>query len=163
MHLVQLIVSNPWKSLKFLYTWSVSTSLVVLRGIILPNIPIYQPLRIRLQRAYLSSAAVVFPDLVHRLPVGPLPKTEAWPLKSSTHRFEGYLIPGTKATLLKELSAGNSHKHQCVVLYAHGGGYARGEAKMYLKYMKRWERVAMSMSLDLVFLSVEYRLFSTLQ
>jgi acetyl esterase/lipase len=46
---------------------------------------------------------------------------------------------------------------KCVVLYAHGGGYARGEAKMYINYMERWVKAATLENLDMVFLSVEYR------
>ncbi|KAF4996271.1 hypothetical protein FDECE_12515 [Fusarium decemcellulare] len=47
---------------------------------------------------------------------------------------------------------------RCVALYAHGGGYARGEANMYVDYMERWVAVAKESGLDLVFLSVEYRI-----
>lgn len=46
----------------------------------------------------------------------------------------------------------------CLVLYAHGGGYARGEARMYLNYMERWQREAEKVGLELTFLSVEYRM-----
>jgi len=69
--------------------------------------------------------------------------------------FTAYLIPGNKSSLMRIETAKRSS--QCIVLYSHGGGYARGEAKMYLKYMERWERVAAEEGLDLVFLSVEYR------
>ena len=44
-----------------------------------------------------------------------------------------------------------------VVLYGHGGGYARGEARMYVPYMKRWVEVAEEKGLQIVFLSIEYR------
>ncbi|KAJ5707659.1 hypothetical protein N7488_007460 [Penicillium malachiteum] len=114
----------------------------------------YQSLRIQLHRAYLSSCATTFPDLVYRLPVGQVPESRAKLIKSD---FVGYLIPGNKSHLLSQISAKPSNS-QCVILYAHGGGYARGEAKMYLDYMERWVRCARSKDLDIVFLSVEYPL-----
>lgn len=157
MHLLRLIVGNPLKSLKFLYTWTTTSFLVVLKCLLLPHYPVYQNLRTLLQRAYLSSTAVAFPDLVHRLPVGKLLDSEARYLMSPSGDFESYLIPGTKNAILRDLSSHDSLQNKCIVLYAHGGGYARGEAKMYLKYMNRWERVAMAADLDLVFLSIEYR------
>ena len=157
MHLALLIISNPFKAVKFLYTWAATSFLVLLQCLLLPHYPAYQDLRTRLQRAYLSSTVVAFPDLVHRLPVGPLPDSEACPIKSSSHDFEGYLIPGMKGTIVEVLASSGKCHDKCIVLFAHGGGYSKGEARMYLNYMKRWERVAREQGLDLVFLSVEYR------
>jgi hypothetical protein len=114
--------------------------------------PVYQSLRTQFHRAYLSSAQLL-PELVHRLPVGRVPESKAKEIKSDIH---AYFIPGNKFSLLAQL-AETSNPAKCVVLYAHGGGYARGEAKMYMRYMERWERVAKQSGLDLVFLSVEYR------
>ncbi|KAH7379067.1 Alpha/Beta hydrolase protein [Cadophora sp. MPI-SDFR-AT-0126] len=158
MHLFTLVSRDPLKTAIFLYTWITSSILVLLTRFLLPHIPAYQPIRIRLSRAYLSSAALIFPDLVHRLPVGPLPKSQAYPIASASHGFEGYLIPGSKGSVIKELVSHSASQAKCVVLFAHGGGYARGEAKMYLNYMNRWEKVAKEAGVDLVFLSVEYPL-----
>ncbi|KAG4427851.1 hypothetical protein IFR05_016669 [Cadophora sp. M221] len=160
MHIAVLICSNPLRAAGFLYTWITASVLVILNRLLLPHYPVYQDLRVRFQRAYLSSAALLFPDLVHRLPVGELPDSQAFPIRSSSHGFEGYLIPGSKGPIIKDLASHNMRQGKCVVLYAHGGGYARGEARMYLNYMNRWERVASKTGLDLVFLSVEYPLSS---
>ncbi|KAK5400811.1 hypothetical protein LTR06_011232 [Exophiala xenobiotica] len=54
--------------------------------------------------------------------------------------------------------ADKSHDMQCVAVYAHGGGYARGEARMYIRYMERWVRVAAEAGIHLTFVSVEYPL-----
>jgi carboxylesterase type B len=67
--------------------------------------------------------------------------------------------------MLEAVASGDSN-NRCIVVYAHGGGYARGEARMYLKYMERWEKVAKEMGVDVIFLSVEYReslMFSSTQ
>ena len=67
----------------------------------------------------------------------------------------GYVVPGSKS--FKEMRSETPEGRNCVVLYAHGGGYARGEARMYLNYMERWIRVAAKAGLNLCFISVEYR------
>jgi hypothetical protein len=152
MHLLALLLRNPLNSIRFLYTFLAQSLIVFLRRLLLPHIPIYQSLRIQLQRAYMSSCSATFPDLTYRLPVGPVATTRAKRVGSD---FIGYIIPGTKS--LKPLTASGVGNTRCVALFAHGGGYARGEAKMYINYMERWERVAAEASLDLTFLSVEYR------
>lgn len=154
MHLLALLLNNPLRTIRFVYTWLAQSSFVLLRRLLLPHVPVYQSLRIQLHRAYLSSCASTFPDLVYRLPVGPVPERSAKPV--STPDFLGYVIPGRKTDLIEGAWV-HAKPNQCVILYAHGGGYARGEAKMYLNYMKRWERVASTYGLDIVFLSVEYR------
>lgn len=152
MHLVELILRHPLQALLFGYTFIAQAAVVALRRILLPHIDSYQSLRLQLQRAYLSSCSMTFPDLTHRLPVGPSPEHRARLVGTN---FTGYIIPGT-ADLTS--SAGNHVRStRCVVVYAHGGGYARGEAKMYIRYMERWVRVAAAAGLDLAFLSVEYR------
>jgi hypothetical protein len=101
----------------------------------------------------MSTCVSILPNLVYRLPVGPVPEVRAKEIQAD---FLAYLIPGNKPSLLSQI-AKQSTKSQCIVLFAHGGGYARGEAKMYLNYMERWVEVAAEIGLDIVFLSVEYR------
>jgi acetyl esterase/lipase len=103
----------------------------------------------------MSSCVSTFPDLVYRLPVGPVPESKAKQVHTS---FNGYVIPGARSFLLADIAKKPSTS-QGVVLFAHGGGYARGEAKMYLDYMERWVTVATERGLDIVFMSVEYREF----
>lgn len=153
MNLILLLLRNPIKTLRFFYTWLVQSTLLGLRRVLLPHVPMYQPFRIQLHRAYLSSCITTFPDLVYRLPIGQVPESRAKIIQSD---FLGYVIPGSKSSLLS-LIAQKPSNSQCVVLYAHGGGYARGEAKMYLTYMERWAKGAAAEGLELVFLSVEYR------
>jgi hypothetical protein len=152
MHILNLILRNPSSAIRFSYSFVAQSFLVVLRRILLPHIPNYQSLRVQFQRAYLSSCSATFPDLTHRLPVGPVAETKAKQVGSD---WTGYIIPGHKS--LKPLTAGDPGQSRCIALYAHGGGYARGEAKMYINYMERWVRVAAEAGLDLTFLSVEYR------
>jgi hypothetical protein len=152
MHLVELILRHPAQASLFTYTFLAQSVLVVLRKVLIPHIVPYQSLRIQFHRAYLSSCSATFPDLAWRLPVGPVPEYKARLLNAE---FTGYIIPGTKS--LKVIPGEPSSPTRCVALYAHGGGYARGEAKMYIGYMERWVRVASEHGLDLVFLSVEYR------
>lgn len=153
MNLLLLLLRNPIRGFRFLYTWLAQSGLVVLRRILLPHIPHYQSLRLQLQRAYLLSCSTQFPDFTFRLPIGLVSDTKA---KRICDDFVGYLIPGRKAGLI-DVVAGGDTANRCIVLYAHGGGYARGEAKMYIKYMERWERVAKELGVDIIFLSVEYR------
>ena len=128
MYLIQLVFHHPLQALVFLYTFVVQSLLVLLRRTLLPHISQYQSVRLQLQRAYLSSCSATFPDLTHRLPVGPVPDNKA---KRVGTDFTGYLIPGYKN--LKADAVRHSGHSSCVILYAHGGGYARGEAKMYIK------------------------------
>jgi acetyl esterase/lipase len=155
MHLLILLLRNPISTLRFLYTWSALSAIVILKRILLPHISQYQSTRVQLQRAYLLSCSSTFPDLTHRLPVGQVSQIRATPI--GTTDFVGYIIPGSQSPILDRLTISNSHRTQCVVLYAHGGGYARGEAKMYMSYMERWVQKARESGLNLVFLSVEYR------
>ncbi|RAH70431.1 alpha/beta-hydrolase [Aspergillus aculeatinus CBS 121060] len=145
----KLLLQNPGRSCRFLYTFTVQMLLIGLRAILLPGLPHYQTLRLRLHRAYWSSSSYYFPELIHRLPVTDCPLARARRVGDS---FSGYVIPGTA-----ELSVTPDDKRQrCIVIYAHGGGYARGEARMYLNYMDRWLAGAAEEGLELVFLSVEY-------
>ncbi|ETN36649.1 uncharacterized protein HMPREF1541_08927 [Cyphellophora europaea CBS 101466] len=139
MNLLLLLLRNPLKTCKFAYTWFAQSLL---------------PLRLQLQRAYLSSCSATFPDLTHRLPVGPVTESRARLVVGDG--FKAYLVPGDKVHLLKPGTKKSGRR--CTVVYAHGGGYARGEAKMYLNYMERWVRVAEDAGLDLAFVSVEYPL-----
>jgi hypothetical protein len=153
MHLFELVSRHPLQATLFTYTFVVQSLLVIVKRLLLPHIPFYQSLRIQLHRAYLSSCSATFPDLAWRLPVGPVSKDEARIIEADD--FTGYLIPGTRC--VGDIVAIPKKVAKCVALYAHGGGYARGEAKMYISYMQRWVRSAKNAGLDLVFLSVEYR------
>lgn len=64
-------------------------------------------------------------------------------------------MPGT--VNLDSLAYIPNGSRKIIALYAHGGGYARGEARMYLPYMQRWIEAAVSHGLELCFLTVEYR------
>jgi hypothetical protein len=152
MHLLKLLFCNPFSSICFAYTFLAQCFIVVLRRSLLPHLPIYQSLRIQLQRAYMSSCSVTFPDLTYRLPVGLVADTKAKRVGSD---WTGYIIPGNHS--LKSAATKEPAESRCVALYAHGGGYARGEAKMYINYMERWVRFAAESGMDLTFLSVEYR------
>lgn len=153
MKLLLLLLRHPFAAVRFTYTWLAQSLLVLLRRALLPHLPSYQPLRLQLQRAYLSSASVTFPDLTHRLPVGPVLESRARYIRDSG--FEAYLVPGASSRLLEQ--GPERGRRRCIALYAHGGGYARGEAKMYLNYMERWVSVAAAAGVDLAFLSLEYR------
>lgn len=153
--LIGMLLRHPISALYFSYSFFVQVLLVLLRRLLLPHFPIFQTLRIQIHRAYLSSSALTFPDLVHRLPVVNCPEARA--RKVGTAGWTGYVVPG-QARLPERLTDVNGPS-QMVVLYAHGGGYARGEARMYLNYMERWIKVAAKHDLRLMFLSVEYRKF----
>lgn len=151
-NLFVVLLRHPLQALLFTHSFLSQIILVLLRRLLLPHFPVYQSLRLQIQRAYLSSAAWTFPDLTHRLPVGYLPANRA---RRVNPHIPAYLIPGTQT--LGEFSDRKSDRQKCVALFAHGGGYARGEARMYVNYMDRWVRFAAEAKLDLVFLSVEYR------
>ncbi|KAK5045787.1 hypothetical protein LTR84_008880 [Exophiala bonariae] len=147
-----LLLRHPLRAILFSHSFLSQILLTLLQRLLLPHFPSHQSLRLQIQRAYLSSASLTFPDLTHRLPVGNVPARRARKLEN----IPAYLVPGSR-----ELSdfAGPKHEtRRCVALFAHGGGYARGEARMYLNYMERWIRVAAQASLDLAFLTVEYPL-----
>ncbi|KIW98145.1 uncharacterized protein Z519_01729 [Cladophialophora bantiana CBS 173.52] len=153
MKLLLMLLKHPLRSLIFSYSFFTQILLLLLRRVLLPHFPIYQSLRIQIFRAYLASAALTFPDLTHRLPVGRLSLQRARKIDESV---PAYLIPGSRD--LSEFVLPTTKQQQCVVIYAHGGGYARGEARMYVNYMERWVREAREANLDLLFLSVEYPL-----
>ncbi|OQV06042.1 hypothetical protein CLAIMM_10680 [Cladophialophora immunda] len=152
-NLVLLLLRHPLRTLLFIHTFLSQVSLVLLRRLLLPHFPIFQSLRLQIQRAYLAAAAVTFPDLTHRLPVGNLSLRRA---RRVEEKVPAYLIPGTRQ--LSEFARSVKGKQQCVVLFAHGGGYARGEARMYINYMERWIAKSAQRDLDLAFFSVEYPL-----
>lgn len=149
VQLWELLLQSPLRSCRFLYAFGIQIFLVGLRSILLPTLPHYQSLRLQLHRAYWSSSSYYFPEVIHRLPVTNCPSERARRVGS---KFTGYIIPGSA-----DLAVLAGKRKYCVVLYAHGGGYARGEARMYLNYMDRWVKGAAEAGLNLVFLSVEYR------
>lgn len=151
-NLFLLLLRHPLQALLFTHSFFAQVVLVLLRRLLLPHFPFYQSLRLQIQRAYLSSASLTFPNLTHRLPVSNLSEKRARRVDEKIH---AYLIPGSQ-TLHEFLERKTDHQ-KCVALFAHGGGYARGEARMYVNYMERWVQFAMKARLDLAFLSVEYR------
>ena len=151
-NLLQLILRHPLQALLFTHSFISQVSLVLLRRLLLPHFPVYQPLRLQIQRAYLAAAALAFPDLPHRLPVGKVSLKRA---RKVDEKVPAFLVPGTRQ--LSHFSQPSNAKQRCVVLFAHGGGYARGEARMYLNYMERWIANSAQEDLDLAFFSVEYR------
>lgn len=150
--LAGMLLRHPISTLFFTYSFFAQVFLVLLRRLLLPHFPAYQDIRIQINRAYLSSSAIAFPDLVHRLPVVSCPETRARKVGTG---WTGYIVPGQAS--LPKTRRDEEDRSQMVALYAHGGGYARGEARMYLNYMERWIKVAAEHDLRLVFLSVEYR------
>ncbi|KAH8595052.1 Alpha/Beta hydrolase protein [Bisporella sp. PMI_857] len=153
-YLPWMLLRSPFQSLKLIYSFSIFSCIEILRRILLPHVPVYQSLRTRLFRAYLAAANVHFPEIIHRLPVS-APSSRAKLIE--TNDFKAYIIPG--GADVANLAAPTQEKqNRCVLLYAHGGGYARGEARMYLTYMERWIAVARRRGLDLVFVTVEYPL-----
>lgn len=152
MRVLLLLLRHPLRSIIFSHSFLAQVLLALLRRVLLPHFPHYQSLRVQIQRAYLSAAALTFPDLTHRLPVTNLSLKRARKLDDGV---PAYLIPGARP--LSEFRLAQKGRQASVVLFAHGGGYARGEARMYVNYMERWVRQAAQTDLDLVFVSVEYR------
>jgi acetyl esterase/lipase len=145
------LLQHPLQAAQFTYYFITEVFLILLHRLLLPNFPHYQSLRIEIQRAYLSSTSLFFPTFTHRLPADYGPN-EAAPIQGKGWR--GYVIPGPDTNILRHaIGDGNVR----VVLYGHGGGYARGEARMYVPYMQRWVAVAREQGVEVVFLSVEYR------
>lgn len=143
------MLGSPVLSAKFTYTFAVQVVLVCLKFALLPHLPRYQSFRTQIHRAYWSSSSTIFFPIIHRLPVTGCPEARARKIGSG---WTAYVIPGTQ-----KLEAVVAEPRTCVVVYAHGGGYARGEARMYLNYMERWQREAAELGLKIVFVSVEYR------
>ena len=150
-----LLLYNPSKSFLVLYTFLAQAFIVLLSQVLLAYLPTYQPLRIQLQRCYLSACHVHFPDLVHRLPVAEVHVTKA--RFHDKKGWKGYIIPGTVSPRHSFAKGRTLERPAAVIIYAHGGGCVRGEAKMYLNYFERWVKVAADKGLDIVFVSVEYR------
>lgn len=148
-----LLMRHPLRSILFAHSFFSQILLVLLRRLLLPHFPSHQSFRLQVQRAYLAAASLTFPDLTHRLPVGKLAPHRA----RKVENVPAYLIPGSRH--LSDFAGPKSERKRCVALFAHGGGYARGEARMYINYMERWVRGAAQEELDLVFLTVEYRGF----
>ena len=151
-NLLMLLLKHPLRSFLFSYSFATQVVLALVRRIVLPHFPVYQSFRLQIQRAYQSSAALTFPDLPHRLPVSGMPVDRARKVSGAP----AYLVPGGKD--LASFTHKSATLQRCVILFAHGGGYARGEARMYVNYMERWVKVAEDAKLDLVFMTVEYRM-----
>ncbi|KAF9892983.1 hypothetical protein FE257_012394 [Aspergillus nanangensis] len=155
VQLWKLLLQSPIRSCRFLYTFTVQVSLTLLRAILLPSLPRYQSLRQLLHRAYWSSSSYYFPELIHRLPVTDCAPTRARKVGAD---WTGYVIPGTHDLESYGVTKTAGGVPWCVVIHAHGGGYARGEARMYLNYMERWVKGAEEAGLEITFLGVEYPL-----
>ncbi|KAF7527642.1 hypothetical protein PCG10_002606 [Penicillium crustosum] len=151
VHFTAVILGHPLQALKFCYSFFAQCFIDITERVLLPHYPTYQSLRTRLARAYLGAAAIHLPDIVHRLPVSNCPASRARPVEGAN--WKGYIIPGS-CTLLDN---DDEYKY-IIILYAHGGGYVRGEARQYLNYMERWINAAAGKGIKLIFLSVEYPL-----
>lgn len=147
-----LAIQHPIQAVVFFYGFLVRVLIVLGSRILLPNAPRYQSLRTELQRAYLTSTSLNFPDLTFCLPAA-YPESQAFPIQGSG--WKGWLIPGGKDALSTLERAAKQDDHR-VVIYAHGGGYARGTARMYTPYMHRWAGGATGHGIKLIFLSLEY-------
>ncbi|EXJ91708.1 hypothetical protein A1O3_00258 [Capronia epimyces CBS 606.96] len=161
-HLLVVLLRAPFQTCAFLYVFIAQVVLVLLKRLLLPHFPIYQSLRLQVQRAYLSSASLTYPELVHRLPVTTSEQRaqRVGNGNGNGNGWTGYLIPGHHDQDLRPFTQTPPDGSRCVVLYAHGGGYARGEARMYIPYMERWVACAAEQGILLLFLSVEYPLTS---
>jgi hypothetical protein len=62
-------IDSPIDSLLFVYAFLVQVILILLQRLLLPKFPTYQSFRTQMQRAYLATAAVYYPDIPHRMPV----------------------------------------------------------------------------------------------
>lgn len=147
--LIKLMLGSPLRSLKFTYTFAAQVLLVCLKHALLPHLPKYQSFRTQIHRAYLSSSATLFFPLTHRLPVTGCPEERA---RRVGDGWTAYVIPGTS-----RLEGIAQDPRACAIVYSHGGGYARGEARMYLNYMERWIKEGRKLGLEFTFVSVEYR------
>jgi len=148
--LLEVLAQNPLGSLKALYTCTCQTLLICLGFCLLPGLPRYQTLRQQIHKAYWASCSTYYSNIIHRLPVTRCPEERARRIGST---WTSYVIPGTA-----KLNSSMNDNGNVVILYAHGGGYARGEARMYLNYMERWQREASKVGLQITFVSVEYRM-----
>jgi hypothetical protein len=149
--LAKKLIESPLSSILFIYAFLIQITLILLQRLLLPEFPVYQSIRTQVQRAYLSSAAIHHPDLPHRMPVT---ASQDNARQISGDGWTGYLIPGHEK--LPKFCQSPAGKRRMVILFAHGGGYARGEARMYIRYMERWRRCAAKQQMEIVFLSVEY-------
>lgn len=161
--LARVIWRNPWGTVKFAYTFTAQLLLIGLKLILLPHLPRYQPLRTQVQRAYWASCSTLFPELIHRLPITAASCPQSRARRIGTADWTAYVIPGSKSldTVAQETVSAESST-PVIVVYAHGGGYARGEARMYLNYMERWQKEISKLDVDLTFVSVEYRASQTI-
>lgn len=150
---LRLMLQHPVQTCNFLYCFAIQLLLFALHRILLPTYPRYHSVRIEAQKAYLSSTSLHFPTLTHRLPAT-YSEQQATPITGKG--WNGYIISGETPHSLAEATDSNV---LTVVLYAHGGGYVRGEARMYLWYFKRWIAVAKTKGLEIIFVSVEYRTY----
>lgn len=153
LRFLQLVLEQPWSALVTLYVFATQVCLICLHRTLLPQWPRYQSFRLQLHRAWWAASSTHYPNLVHLLPITSCPDVRARKVGSS--EWTGYLIPGTR--VLTEIARSPPISKICVIIYAHGGGYARGEARMYLRFMERWEAKASRNGLNITFLSVEYR------
>lgn len=144
-----MILASPVEFIVFAYAFCIRITLIVASRLLLPPHSRYQSLRTEVQRAFQTSASLHFREFTHRLPAEYPPRDARLVTGKG---FKGYLIPGDDTAALKNASNSNGR----VVLFAHGGGYAIGTARMYVPYMKRWVDLARKRGVNLVFLSVEY-------
>lgn len=150
-NLFVLFAKAPLQTLVFIYYFTAQLLLLCLKRVLLPQLHTYQSFRTQIHRAYLSSAGL-YPDLLHGLPVNCSTEDAR---KIASDSCSAYVIPGT--SILPTSGQQSFPFRKVVILYAHGGGYAWGEARMYIHHMKRWVARARQDRLDLVFVSVEYR------
>jgi hypothetical protein len=161
LHTILYILRHPLATLKFLYTFNTQVALLLLKRALLPFLPRYQTLWQQIRRAYLLSAGT---EMVHRLPANYSQKRARLVTGvGETGKWKGYVVPGrrelkdfTEGELAKGVEGADRAK-KVVALYAHGGGYGWGEARMYVNYFERWVRRGKEEGVELVVVSVEYR------
>ncbi|KAH8754663.1 Alpha/Beta hydrolase protein [Hyaloscypha sp. PMI_1271] len=149
-----LILRHPWKFLKFSWAYLRYLLLALADRLLFPFACRPISLHTETARCYLGASLSCFVELIFSAPPGLGPDD-----------FEAVKLKGVPAVLVppgKKLETLSRQTERTVVLlYAHGGGYAFGEALMYIDAYKRWIREAEANGLCLIIVSVDYRLTTT--
>lgn len=157
--LIRLMLRSPIPSVCICYSFTIQVILICIERLLIPKWPRYQSFRLKLQRAWWATCATYAPNLIHLLPADDYPDTRA--RKVGNSEWTGFIVPGTRQLRNVAKLLQSSSSQQCVIVFVHGGGYARGEARMYLRFMERWQAQARLHGLEVTFLSVEYRKTAT--
>lgn len=147
----ELVLANPWKTIKCIYEITARLVLTLIGRILLPFAHRVVDLRTEIARDFVGPGLTIFWEIIYKAPPG-----------LDSKRYSAVDIGGIPSVVIPPQATlvGIPRDRKCnklFMLFAHGGGYLFGEPLQYILTYERWVGSAAQHGIDLTIVSVDYR------